>query len=92
MDVSAVLAWPAYVYRAAALTIRDHPPMATAGPRSVAEGFATVLRCLTSGSEEVPYWIAAPSLYTLPVHRAAQAQQAQAVDDDAPLNLPGLHE
>ena len=75
--------------------------MATAGPRATAEGFATVLRSLTGGKDEVPYWVAAPSLYTRPVdeiergklknrQRQRQRRRGQGLEIDESEELAGL--
>ena len=74
------------MYRAMDVHLRDHPPMQTAGPRSMAEGFATVLQSLTSGKDEIPYWVTAPSLLTRPAveeerQRQARKQESMQLED-----------
>ena len=78
-----VLGWPAYVYRAVATHIRDYPPMQTAGPRAVAEGFATVMGAVTTGKDPVPFWAAAPSLYTLPVDEEERRRKQRKAEEEA---------
>ena len=61
--------------------------MSIAGPRVVAEGFATIMQMLVEGDKEIPYWHAAPSLYTDPVHRE-QVKKQESVEDQ--FDIPDL--
>ena len=38
--------------------------MSTAGPRAMAEGFATVIQSLAGSKKPIPHWAVAPSLFT----------------------------
>ena len=63
--------------------------MQIAGPRAMAEGFTTVLQSLTSGKDEIPHWVSAPSLITRPVILEEQEKQRKK-SEELELGIPGL--
>ena len=75
------------------LHVRDHPPMATAGPQVVAESSATMLRAWTTGKQEIPAWHVSRTLLTRPVaeeEMRKEAKEVQETSDAAWDKLPSL--